>query len=80
MGNLEEAIAVIAHLGIPTPLLDRSLVVSLRDRIIDLQTRYANDKNVVLDPFPGERCALGIESTVVPTISESQSRVNFSMG
>ena len=54
LGNLEEAITVIGHLGIPTPLLDRSLVVSLRDRIIDLQTRYANDKNVVLDPFPGE--------------------------
>jgi hypothetical protein len=28
--------------------------VSLRDRVIDLQRRYANDKNVVLDPFPGE--------------------------
>lgn len=54
LSNLEEAVRVIASLHIPAPLIDRSLVGSLRDRIVDLRSRYSSDKNVVLDPFPGE--------------------------
>ena len=44
LSNLEEAVRVIASLDIPTPLIDRSLVGSLRNRILDLQSRYSSDK------------------------------------
>lgn len=54
LSTLEGAVRVIANLAIPTPLSDRSLIEGLRNRIYDLQNRYAIDKNVVLDPFPGE--------------------------
>lgn len=54
LSTLEGAVGVIANLAIPTPLIDRSLIEGLRNRIYDLQNRYAIDKNVVLDPFPGE--------------------------
>jgi hypothetical protein len=72
LGELEGAVKVIAYLRIPTPLLDRSLVKNLRDRIIDLKTRYDSDKSVVLDPFPGEE----VRWVLTTPLSQLPKKVN----
>jgi hypothetical protein len=52
--KLESTIHVIASLGPSVPLSEGGLIGTLRNRIADLSTRYATDRNAILDPFPGE--------------------------
>lgn len=52
--KLDFTIDVAARHSIAVPALDRGLIGSLHQRIADIQVRYAEDKTIVLDPFPNE--------------------------
>lgn len=52
--GLEESMKVLLELGIVVPGIEKETVIALKNRINDLHSRYLLNKNVMLDPFPGE--------------------------
>ncbi len=52
--ELTASMKLVSSQGIVLLSLDSNLVGSLRSRIMDLKVRYAQDKNVMIEPFPGE--------------------------
>lgn len=52
--NLESGARTLASREIHPASLDAGLVRALHERVSDLRQRYAEDRNVMLDPFPAE--------------------------
>lgn len=52
--RLEAGARTLASHAIHLPSLDTSLARALHERVSDLRQRYAEDRNVMLDPFPAE--------------------------
>ena len=52
--RLKPSMNIVLSRGIKCDALNKELIQSIHARITDLRSRYANDKNVIIDPFPGE--------------------------
>jgi len=54
LAGLQAAVQVLSGEQIAVHALDRSLVAGMRTQTADLQRRFAQDKSVMREPFPGE--------------------------
>lgn len=54
LAGLQAAAQVLSGEQIEVHALDRSLVAGIRSQTVDLQRRFAQDKSVMREPFPGE--------------------------